>query len=345
MRSVEPALLGVPRRPRFAVPDATLLPGTREVLKRDLEAVETSLAAVCAERDLRTGKAARHVLFSGGKRARPLLTCSILRALGRDPSPHIDVIAAVELAHTGSLLHDDVIDGARTRRGRLSAHLVYDIPTAILAGDLLLTAAIDRTARACSRALRVSFSTALKDVCTGEALERERLFDPTVDVAHARRVNRLKTASLFAYSAEAGAILGEGELDVRSGSRAYGMALGQAFQLADDLLDLRGDADMLGKPIGMDLAAGCVTVPVAIALERDPTLRDVVLEVWCATRDRTRAVAQLCSGMKRVEALAATHELAIACANRATTAVECLPSQLWRDQLEAIARAVVLRER
>jgi geranylgeranyl pyrophosphate synthase len=330
--------------PRFAVPDATLLPGTREVLKRDLEAVEMSLAAVCAEPGLRTGKAARHVLFSGGKRARPLLTCSIVRALGRDPSPHVEVIAAVELAHSGSLLHDDIIDEARTRRGRLSAHLVYDIPTAILAGDLLLTAAIDRTARARSRALRVSFSTALKDVCTGEALERERRFDPTVGVAHARRVNRLKTASLFAYAAEAGAILGGAECDVRSGLRAYGMALGEAFQLTDDLLDLRGDADVLGKPNGMDLAAGCVTVPVAIALERDPKLRDVVLEFWRSRRNRTRAVADLCSGMRRVEAFEATRELAIECANRATTGVERLPTQLWRDQLEALARAVVRRE-
>jgi octaprenyl-diphosphate synthase len=344
MPIVESALVDASRSPRFAVPDATLLPGTREALKRDLDAVETSLAAVCAERGLRTGKAARRVLFSGGKRARPLLTCCILRALGRDPSPHVDVIAAVELAHTGSLLHDDIIDEARTRRGRLSAHLVYDIPTAILAGDLLLIAAIDRTVRTCSRALRVSFSTALKDVCTGEALERERLFDPTVDVAHACHINRLKTASLFAYAAEAGAILGGAECDVRSGSRAYGMALGEAFQLTDDLLDLQGDADVLGKPIGMDLAAGYVTVPVAIALEREPTLRDVVLEVWRSTLDRTRPVARLCSGMKRVGALAATRELAIACANRATTAVECLPAQLWRDQLEALARAVVLRE-
>ncbi|UCE01389.1 MAG: polyprenyl synthetase family protein [Candidatus Latescibacterota bacterium] len=330
--------------PRVAVPEATLLPGAREVVKQDLEAVEASLAAVCAEPGLRIGKAARHLLFSGGKRARPLLTCVILRALGRDPSPHVDVIAAVELAHTGSLLHDDIIDEARMRRGRRAAHLLFDIPTAILAGDLLLTAAIERTGRAGSRALRVRFSAALKDVCTGEALERERRFDPTVGVAHARRVNRLKTAALFAYAAEAGAILGGVERDVRSELRAYGMALGEAFQLTDDLLDLQGDADVLGKPNGMDLAAGCVTVPVAIALERDPKLRDVVLEVWRSSRNRASAVARLCRGMRRVEAFAATRELALECAERATTGIECLPAPLWRDQLEALARAVVRRE-
>jgi octaprenyl-diphosphate synthase len=321
-----------------------LLQGTREALKRDLEAIEESLAPVCAESGLRTETAARNVLFSGGKRMRPLLTCAVLRTFDLDPSPYVDVIAAVELAHTGSLLHDDIIDEARTRRGRRSAHLTFDIPTAILAGDLLLVIGIERIARASSRQLRASFSKALKNVCNGEALERERRFDPAVDVAHARIVNRLKTASLFAYAAEAGAILGKAESTVRSAARDFGTALGEAFQLADDLLDLHGNPATLGKPTGMDLAAGIITVPVAIALERDPGLKERVLEVWRSDGDRGDALARLCEAMDRVGAFKATRELAIASADSACAAVENLPPGLWRDQLAAVAHAVVRRE-
>jgi octaprenyl-diphosphate synthase len=326
------------------VPDTILSPDILQDIQRDLEAIETSLADACAEPGLRTGKAARRIVMSGGKRARPLLTCAVSRALGKDPTPHIDVIAAVELAHNGSLLHDDIIDGAKIRRGHRAAHLVFDVTTAILAGDILLVTGIDSISRASSPRLRVSFSEALKATCTGEALEHERLFDVTVDVGHARLVNRLKTASLFSYAAEAGAILGEAESNVRLAARTYGMAVGEAFQLADDLLDLEGDPTALGKQTGTDLAAGCVTIPVAMALERDPALRDVVLELWQSPNGSSPAVLRLRQGMDRVGALAAARQLAEAGAKRACDAIERLPAGPWRRQLAAFARAAASRE-
>lgn len=316
----------------------------REDLQRDLHAIEASLTRACSEHELRTEAAARMLLASGGKRVRALLTCAVCRAVGGDPSPHVDLAAAVELAHSGSLLHDDILDGAETRRGRQCAHLVFDVSTAILAGDFLLILALERVASSSSSSLRSCFSSALKKLCTGEALERERRFDATVALAHSRRVNRLKTASLFEYAAEAGAILGGGDSEDRSAARSYGIAVGEAFQLTDDLLDVQGNPATVGKSVGMDLKAGLVTVPVAIALELEPALRSSVRRIWQLGEKAGRSVAQLCDRMDRIGAFASTRELVIECTDRACAAVESLPAGPWRDQLSAFACAIARRQ-
>ena len=326
-----------------ALEDEPFLSGLREDLARDSAALEESLARACTERKLKVGQATARLLAAGGKRSRPLLSCIFLRALGRDPGPHIDVIAAVELAHTGSLLHDDIIDGAQTRRGLSAAHLEYNIPTAILAGDLLIVAAIDRTTRAASRRLQLRFNAALKDLCTGVALERERLFDEQIDVACAREVNRLKTASLFSYAAEAGAILAEAGSGIRAAAREFGSALGEAFQLTDDLLDLRGLSQDLGKPVGTDLASGWVSMPLALALEREPSLREIVREVWSSADGRLDAARRLRLGVERTGALEATLDEAQAAVDRACIALDALPPRRWRTQLEIFAHAVIHR--
>jgi octaprenyl-diphosphate synthase len=320
--------------------NSMLLAATQAELRGDLAAIESSLGRVFAEPDLHIERAGRSVLLRGGKRVRPMLSCVVLRALGGDPTAHIDVLTAVELAHAGSLLHDDIIDEASMRRGRPCAHLLFDVPTAILAGDALLTVAFERAAEG-PPALWRSFSAAVRDVCTGEALERERLFDTASDLAHARLVNRLKTASLFRYAAQAGAILAGAATDTVAAARAYGSALGEAFQLGDDLLDFQGDPAAIGKPIGMDLAAGCVTAPVAIALERDPSLCEAVLELWRSENGvGPRILAGLRTRMARVGAFAMTQELADECAEKARAAAGCLADGLWHDQLVAVAREV-----
>jgi octaprenyl-diphosphate synthase len=249
-------------------------------------------------------------------------------------------VTAVELAHVGSLLHDDIIDSAQLRRGRPTAHVLFDVPTAILAGDVLLTVAFERVVDAPAD-LRRSFTVAVRDVCRGESLERERLFDPTVDVAHALLVNRLKTAALFRYAAEAGAILSGATTDVVAAARDYGSALGEAFQLADDLLDFCGDPAAIGKPVGLDLSSGCITVPMAIACERDPTLRERVLELWESENgDGERALAGLHLPLARTDAFAVTREMAQRYAGTAEEAAHRLTAGQWRDQLTAFAREV-----
>jgi octaprenyl-diphosphate synthase len=328
------------------VPGALPLTSVQGAL--DLERIEGELDAVCAAPESRIERVARHALDGVGKRARPRLSFAVGRALGRDLGADVALVVASELAHTGSLLHDDIIDGARTRRGRAAGHVAYDVPTAILAGDLLLTLAMERVAGRGPRALQVALAAAVRDLTLGAALERERLFDLEAGLDNARRVNRLKTGALFAYAAEAGAILAGARGAHRAAAHAYGLALGEAFQTADDLLDLTGDPSTLGKPIGQDLAAGEITVPVALALERDPGLDDVVLEVWRTTRsgaDPGGLLVELRDRMKLSGAVSAASAIAREDADRARAALDLLPAGPWRDRLGDLARAAVDRRK
>jgi len=351
IRSMGPSTMGAPTGTAPASARWTLREGTPSwspLMDADLRSIELDLASVCTTSSSRIEQAARHGLFGGGKRARPRLTCVILRAFGHDPGPVIDMVSAVELAHAGSLLHDDVIDGSGTRRGRASGHVAFDVPTAILAGDLLLTLAMERVACRGPRQLQVALSRAVRDLSVGASLERERLFDASVDRAHTRRVNRLKTASLFAYAAEAGAILAGAETRHCRAASSYGMSLGEAFQTTDDLLDLCGDPGKLGKPIGQDLVAGEVTVPVAMAVERAPELREDLRVVWsraAAGADPSVPLAALRDRMECVGALTAAREMARQDSARARAALAELPSGVWRDRLEDMAVAVVRRQR
>jgi octaprenyl-diphosphate synthase len=314
----------------------------------DLRGIEASLSRVGARQATRIGAAARHLLDAGGKRLRPLLTCAVVRALGQEPGRWFDLVAAVELVHAGSLLHDDVIDGAGLRRGRCTVHATFDVHTAILAGDFLFSWAFDRLAREGSRELQIAMGDAIRDLCEGEVLERERRFDPAVDAEHARRVNRLKTAGLFGYAAEAGALLAGADGAVRDAVRAYGMALGEAFQTIDDLLDWEGDPEALGKPPGQDLALGLVTVPVALGAERDPSLRNALGDLWrtgVAGGDDAQRLGELRARMVRAGAFEAARELAEADVRRAVAALDLLPRGAWRERLARAALLAVERDR
>ena len=321
---------------RVAVRGVSLSAAAWTELRTDSRAIEKDLAAMIASPTTRIDEVSRHALLAGGKRARPLLTCAIMRALGADPAPHIEVVTAAELAHTGSLLHDDIIDEAQTRRGRRAAHLAFDVPTAILSGDKLVVLALERVARNGSGRLVVALCDAVRALCDGVSLERERLYDATVDLAHARNVNRLKTASLFAYAAEAGAILSGADARLRTAARCFGSALGEAFQTTDDLLDFQGDPGRLGKGVGQDLTTGAVTVPLAIALERVPSLGEEVFALWESAADGVVAAAQLRAIRERMDevgALAEAQRIAAADAVRAVESIRALGSSPWHERL------------
>lgn len=314
-------------------------------LRADREAVEASLRDVGTEHSLRLGDAARHLLGAGGKRLRALLTCAAARALGFDPRPHAAVVAVVELVHAGSLLHDDVLDAATVRRGRPSVHTAYDVHTAILAGDLLFSWAFDRLARAGPRELQIALGAASRAVCEGEVLERERRRDPTVEVAHVRRVHRLKTAALFGYAAEAAALLAAAAPGLRVALRDYGLALGESFQAVDDLLDWEGRPETLGKPSGQDLAEGLVNLPLALGAERDPALRDAARACWDAEPEvQSARRLELRDALRRSGAFDAARALAREDARRAVAALGVLPAGPWRDWLEVAAVAAAERD-
>lgn len=220
--------------------------------------------------------AARHLFESGGKGIRPRLVLLSAEAslCGTPPNERTDweavrdVAAAAEMIHVASLIHDDIIDGADFRRSRRSVNHMWTNHTAVLAGDYLFASAFGLLGAHAHTGVVTLMTNAIADMCKGELLQKEYAFDPTVSEATYTTRVRGKTASLLAACCEGGARLVHAEEGICEAMRQFGLNLGLAFQIMDDLLDIEGDEETLGKPTGSDLVQGNLTLPVIRLLER-----------------------------------------------------------------------------
>jgi heptaprenyl diphosphate synthase len=238
--------------------------GIADLAKR-LAAVDECIAdALGREGDL-LGPAASRVASTGGKRLRPLLTIVAAELGERFDDRVVAAAAAVELVQVGSLVHDDILDRATTRRGRPTINTIEGIDHAVLAGDFILARA-GELAASVSRETAAVVAETLGALCEGQALEMRDSFDADRTVeAHLRSIHG-KTAALFACACAVGAQAADLSERNATALRRYGDAFGMAFQVLDDVLDLIGDADRLGKPTGIDIASGVYTLPVLAAL-------------------------------------------------------------------------------
>ena len=246
------------------------------------ETLAALLAARPAEGELarpeRLVEAMRYATLAGGKRLRPFLLLEAARLFGADRPAHLRAAAAVELIHCYSLVHDDLpaMDNDDLRRGRPTAHRAYDEATAILAGDSLLTLAFDiladeltdpEPAIRAALVLTLARAAGLGGMAGGQMLdlEAEGRFSGdgralALNETEILRLQAMKTGALLTASAEMGAIIGRGDEKDRAAMRSYGHLLGQAFQIADDLLDVESDAATLGKATGKDSDKGKATL-------------------------------------------------------------------------------------
>ena len=263
------------------------------------EAVERALAALLSDavlpgevaRPPRLMDAMRYAVLGGGKRLRPVLVRESAALCGGDAASAMRVACAVEMLHCYSLAHDDLpaMDNDDLRRGRPTLHRVYDDAMAILAGDALLTYAFDVLADPATHpdarlraelVLGLARASGLGGMAGGQALdlEAEGRYDKGVrqalDVQETLRLQRMKTGALIAFSAEAGAIVADASPDRRMALRAYGHAIGAAFQIADDILDVEADAATLGKATGKDQARGKSTLVEFLGLDAAKAERD-----------------------------------------------------------------------
>ncbi|MGQ9561393.1 MAG: polyprenyl synthetase family protein [Candidatus Oleimicrobiaceae bacterium] len=213
----------------------------------------------------------RYVLASGGKRIRPLLVMLSAEAVGGDSREAAHVAAAVELLHTFTLVHDDIMDQDDTRRGQPTIHAKWDVGTAILAGDGLVALAyralLSRPSPRLAEMAR-AFTEGIVEVCEGQALDKEFETRPTVTMDAYLAMIGKKTACLLATSCHLGALVGGGQEQEVTALRTYGRHLGVAFQIQDDLLDLLSPAAVSGKPRGSDLAQRKQSFPLVAAQSR-----------------------------------------------------------------------------
>jgi octaprenyl-diphosphate synthase len=213
-------------------------------------------------------KLAHHLIDSGGKRLRPMLTIAAAKLCGYTGAGHIRLAAAVEFMHTATLLHDDVVDDSDFRRGRQSARLVWGNQASVLVGDFLLGQAFRMMVDVGSmQALRI-LSNAAAVIAEGEVMQLAAAKETTTTEDAYLAIITAKTAALFSAAAEVGAAIAERAPEEQAALRDYGLNLGIAFQLIDDALDYAGESARLGKSTGDDFREGKITLPVILCVSR-----------------------------------------------------------------------------
>ncbi len=234
----------------------------------DMENVNRLILSKTGSKVAMIPEVAQHLIDSGGKRLRPMLTLAASRMCGYQGSHHVTLAASVEFMHTATLLHDDVVDESDMRRGKQSARIIWGNQASVLVGDFLLGQAFRMMVDAGSMEALDVLSTASAIIAEGEVMQlaaaqnMETTEDDYLDVI------RGKTAALFSAACEVGPVLAEAPSHVRNAFRSYGLNLGLAFQLVDDALDYGGSKSDLGKNVGDDFHEGKITLPVLLAYRR-----------------------------------------------------------------------------
>jgi octaprenyl-diphosphate synthase len=237
----------------------------------DLAYIEKELASAAGEGARPGPEAARHLVGMAGKRVRPLTLLLSSACFGPVSDAARELAVVAELVHSATLLHDDVIDDSPVRRGRPAARVIFGNAVSVLAGDLLLTHALDRTLRASAPALPDLLYT-LRRLVDGELVQLRGRAQLDLGEASYFRILEDKTASLFGWSARAGAMVGGASASEIAALGEFGERMGVAFQLVDDALDYAGDVVEMGKSLLSDLGEGKVTLPLILAVAREPNL-------------------------------------------------------------------------
>jgi len=211
-------------------------------------------------------KIAQYIIESGGKRLRPLLVLLSSRALGYNKDEHLKLAAVIEFLHTATLLHDDVVDTSDMRRGRSTANARWGNAPSVLVGDFLYARAFEMMVELQNLKIMDVLSHATAVIAEGEVLQLMNVKNPDVSEDKYMEVIHNKTAMLFEAASHTGALLAGAKEEQERALSAYGKHLGLAFQLVDDVLDYRGDAEAMGKNVGDDLAEGKPTLPLIYAM-------------------------------------------------------------------------------
>ncbi|MEO6738760.1 MAG: polyprenyl synthetase family protein [Chthoniobacteraceae bacterium] len=253
---------------------------TFELINSELYAVEERIRAQARAFDPAVEGYVAYAVESSGKRLRPALALIAGGATGNIGPDHFDLAVVVELIHAATLVHDDILDGADTRRGNPTPNAKWGNALSVLLGDCLFSHALKLAAGFRSSEMMRRMAEAANEVCSGEIIQTQRRFDLKLSVPDYYRIIEMKTGALFAVATELGAFLNEATPSVIAAMRTFGLKFGTAFQIYDDVLDLAGDEANAGKTLGTDLRKGKLTLPILYLLQHsEPTERDRI----CAT--------------------------------------------------------------
>jgi octaprenyl-diphosphate synthase len=285
---------------------------------------------------------AEYIIAGGGKRMRPALVILSAGAMGYHGNGHHELAAVVEFIHTATLLHDDVVDESSLRRGRDTANALFGNAASVLVGDFLYSRAFEMMVGVGNMRVMAVLAEATNVISEGEVLQLMNCHNADIGVEEYLRVIRYNTAKLFEAAARLGGILGNANDEVERGLAAYGMHLGTAFQLVDDVLDYSGDETETGKHLGDDLAEGKATLPLIYAMSNgsNEQSEDVRRAVEGGGRELFPVVL---AAIKATGALDATLHAAADEAEAAKAAIAILPASQHRDCLLEFADFAVAR--
>ncbi len=233
-----------------------------------MERVNTAILARTGSDVTMIPEVANHLISSGGKRLRPMLTLAMAKLAGYAGDGHIKLAAAVEFMHTATLLHDDVVDESDMRRGKLAARMVWGNEASVLVGDFLLGQAFKMMVEVGNLHALDILSSAAAVIAEGEVMQLGAAKNTATNEDEYMAVIRAKTAELFAAACEVGPALAAKNKTELAACRSFGMNLGIAFQLVDDALDYGGKSAKLGKNVGDDFREGKITLPVVLSFRR-----------------------------------------------------------------------------
>lgn len=290
--------------------------------------------------DLRS--ALDHLLASGGKRIRPTLGLLVGNMLGGPEEKLITLGASVELLHTATLVHDDLIDGALLRRGMPTLNARWSPAATVLTGDFLFARAAKLAAETDYLPLMKLFADTLATIVNGELTQ---MFSARGMIDRENYYQRIyaKTASLFEMSALAASMVATEDEEVRGSMKSFGYEVGMAFQIVDDILDFTGDQSTVGKPIGSDLLNGLVTLPAIYYAEAHPRDEDVLSLPAGGWKDTNR-VQRLVDGIRQSEAIQQAMREARTAVHRALSALEDAPETPEKEALDNLARFIIDRK-
>ncbi len=318
---------------------ATALPTVAALVGDELRQVEERLNTLLTAREPRLTEIANHLIGSGGKRVRPSVTLLVFRACGGSAvADAVDVAVALELIHSASLLHDDIIDGNETRRGRESARQKFGVAQTLVTGDFLFS----RAFQICGR-FDAELITWAAEACValteGEIMQGRFRHNPAVRFDDYLEIIARKTASLFEVGARTAARLAGADTTIVDAMARCGRHVGLTFQMVDDLLDVTASEVALGKPIGLDVREGNPSLPIVLGLEQDEELRRLFARDDLSEGEVSAVLGRLrrSNAIHRGYAIAATHVAA------ARDALLALPDSPYRDYLLALVDQLVDR--
>ena len=320
----------------------TGIDAVRALIADDMRAVDALISKRLHSEVLLINQLGNYIVNSGGKRLRPQLVLLSAGAFGYTGTQHINLAAVIELIHTATLLHDDVVDGSDLRRGRDTANALWGNEASVLVGDFLYSRAFEMMVGAGSMRIMEILASATNTIAEGEVMQLLNCNDPDTTEERYFNVIHCKTAKLFEAAARLGAVISARPALEERAMASYGMHLGTAFQLIDDVLDYSASSLEMGKNVGDDLAEGKPTLPLIQAMRVGTPAQAAIIRhaIENGGRENIAAVTQ---AIESTGAIAYTARSAHAEARKAMAALAVIPDSPYRDALHALAEFSVSR--